>query len=391
MFLGRFPDRTVSPLLDKTCLVLTHILLHDFRNIPDATLTPANGINLILGENGSGKTSVLEAIFMLAMGRSFRSRNIKNIVRKDQQRLTVFARSSDQTPIGLQFDISSGLQIRLNNAPLKRLSDLATHLPLQFIPANCHQFFELGPRFRRRMLDWGVFHVEHHFNFHWQSYKKVVQQRNSAIKQRKPINEIQTWDKYMLEHGLLISKMREGYLRAMLDEFKPIFAALCPELTQSEFTLRYLRGWNKDIEFEQFLRDNLERDRALGYTRSGPHAADWSLRIDGSDPYEMLSRGQQKLFFLGLSVAQIKILVKQKQIQNTILLIDDLSSELDWQHQATVIKVLRTLPTQTFISSTNLELEELLEAAADKKFHVKHGAVSDKSMQAINTRADIVE
>ncbi len=371
--------------------MLAQIHIHQFRNINEAELFPSEGINFILGENGSGKTSLLEAIFVLAMGRSFRSRFLKNLVKYDHKHLTLFARSLDKTPIGLQYDLQNGLQIRLNNAPLKRLSDLAFHLPVQLIPANCHQYFELGPKFRRRMVDWGVFHVEHQFNYHWQSYKKVLQQRNAAIKTHKPINEITLWDKALTDHGLAITQMRERYLKQLIVHFRPFFKKLCPELADYKFSLRYLRGWNKEYELSEYLHQNLERDRALGYTRSGPHAADWSFRVNDADPYELLSRGQQKLFFLSLSMAQIMILAEQKKRENTLLLIDDLSSELDWHHQKTVLNTLRELPVQSFISSTNTELEALISGKNEKRFHVEHGVISEAGNDAINTTPDVVE
>ncbi|MCX4192416.1 DNA replication/repair protein RecF [Methylophaga sp. OBS1] len=371
--------------------MLAQIQIHHFRNIVTAELFPSHGINFILGENGSGKTSLLEAIFVLAMGRSFRSRFLKNLVNHQHSRLTLFARSIDKTPIGLQYDLQSGLQIRLNNASLKRLSDLAFHLPVQLIPANCHQFFEQGPKYRRRMVDWGVFHVEHHFNYHWQSYKKVLQQRNAAIKSHKPISEIKLWDKALTEHGLVITEMRERYLKQLIVRFRPFFSKLCPELAEYKFSLRYLRGWNKEFSLADYLEQNIERDQALGYTRSGPHAADWSFKVNDSDPYEMLSRGQQKLFFLSLSMAQIMILADTTQRENTLLLIDDLSSELDWHHQQTVVKTLRELPVQSFISSTNRDLETLISDENDKKFHVEHGMIYEKVSDAINTGSDVVE
>lgn len=371
--------------------MLAQIQITHFRNLLSAELFPSQSINLILGENGSGKTSLLEAIFLLAMGRSFRSRFLKNLVHKDHHRLMVFARSLEKTPIGLQYDLASGLQIRLNNAPLKRLSDLAVHLPVQFIPANCHQFFELGPKFRRKMVDWGVFHVEHHFNFHWQSYKKALQQRNAAIKTHKKDPEIQLWDKYLVEHGQKLTAMREAYLKSLVEIFKPLFQQLCPELAAANFQLRYLRGWNKETQLADYLAANIERDKALGYTRSGAHAADWSLRVNDADPYEMLSRGQQKLFFLALSMAQITLLSERKQLNNTLLLIDDLSSELDWHHQNTVLSTLRNLPVQCFITSTNEALSELIAGQNEKEFHVKQGVITDNGSHAINASADVVE
>ena len=356
--------------------MLAKISLLHFRNILDAELSPSSGINLILGENGSGKTSLLEAIYLLAMGRSFRSRQLKVLVNNQHERLMVVGRTAEQTPIGLQYDLSAGMQIRLDNSPLKKLSDLAQHLPIQFIPANCHQYFELGPKFRRKMVDWGVFHVEHHFNFHWQSYKKALQQRNAAIRQRKPGSEISVWNKYLVEHGENISAMRKGYLEILMGYFRPLFQQLCPDLSDATFHLRYLQGWNKDKTLEAYLRECLERDVALGYTRSGAHAADWLLRVNDSDPYEMLSRGQQKLFFLALSMAQIVMLAEKKQLTNTILMIDDLTSELDWQHQKSVMETLRLLPVQSFITSTNEALTDLIGKTDEKLFHVKQGSVT---------------
>ncbi|RLA01991.1 MAG: DNA replication and repair protein RecF, partial [Gammaproteobacteria bacterium] len=144
--------------------MLSQLTLLNLRNISELSLQPATGINLITGDNGSGKTSILEAIHLLALGRSFRTRSLKNVVQFDQQQFQVVAKIKAETPVGLQFNINTGLQIRLNNAPLKKLSELAMQLPLQLIPTNCHQFFEQGPRYRRQLLDWGLFHVEPSFN-----------------------------------------------------------------------------------------------------------------------------------------------------------------------------------------------------------------------------------
>ena len=137
-------------------LTITHL-----RNITDLSLQPSEGINLISGENGAGKTSVLEAIYLLTLGKSFRSRSLKSVIQFGQDQLQIIAKTYKNMPVGLKFSTHQGLEIRLNSAPLKRKSELALQLPLQFIPANCHQFFEQGPRYRRQLLDWGLFHVEH--------------------------------------------------------------------------------------------------------------------------------------------------------------------------------------------------------------------------------------
>lgn len=357
--------------------MLSQIQITHFRNLTDVSLTPAPRVNLFLGENGAGKTSLLEAIHMLGLGRSFRTRQLKNIVESDKQFCRVVGKISSQTPVGFQYEPPRGIQIRLNNAPLKKLSDLASHLPLQFIPANCHEFFELGPRFRRKLVDWGLYHVEQSFLYHWQSYKKCLQQRNSALRQQKSNAEIQLWDTHLVQHGEQLNSLRQAYLKRVLAAFKPLFARVCPELSSRKFDLRYLSGWPKDQAFADVLKQTIERDRALAYTRSGAHAADWSLRIGGADPAEMLSRGQQKLFYLALSLAQVQLLMMQDRETESLLLIDDLSSELDEQHQKLVLDLLAEFSVQSFVSSTNMILASGLEPIKSHAvFHVKHGQIN---------------
>jgi DNA replication and repair protein RecF len=357
--------------------VLSQLSISHLRNISELQFEPGSDINLLLGENGSGKTSVLEAVHLLALGRSFRTRSLKNALQFGEKHFQITAKTETQTPVGLQFDPSLGLQIRLNSAPLKRLSELASQLPLQYISANCHQFFELGPRFRRQLVDWGVFHVEPTFNFHWQSYKKILLQRNSALKKRKNSAEIRLWDEHLIQHGEKITSFRQHYLQNLMQDFSAIFIRLCSDYSSANFSLRHKSGWLKDQSFEAALDAGFERDRSLGYTRSGSHAADWSFRINDVNPAEMLSRGQQKLFYLALSMAQGSLSIN-KDRDKTILLIDDLSSELDLSHQKAVLSELEKLPVQSFITSADFALKSMLQREKDVVFHVERGAMIPK-------------
>ena len=362
--------------------MLKQLTISNLRNITDISIRPASGINLILGENGSGKTSLLEAIHLLALGRSFRARSLKTAVQFGEQHLQVVARTKNNVPVGLLFDLRDGLQIRLNSAPLKKLSELAAQLPLQLVPANCHQFFEQGPRYRRQLLDWGLFHVEPDFNYHWQSYRRVLQQRNSALRQRKKHNEIQLWDNHLAHHGEEISNHRQRHLGNLLQQFKVIFPRLCPEFSDSAYALRYQSGWLKDQSLKDSLQSTVERDAQLGYTRSGSHAADWTFRINEIDPAAIFSRGQQKLFVLALCIAQVTITLENKHLNtdSSIILIDDISSELDLKHQSLVLTELSKLPVQSFITSTDFTLSKTLNDTENNSvFHVKQGLVSSNN------------
>jgi DNA replication and repair protein RecF len=355
--------------------VLAELTINHLRNISALTLIPSSGVNLLLGANGSGKTSLLEAIHLLALGRSFRTRSLKNVVQHQHEKMQVTAKiARHQMPVGLQYSPEKGLEIRLNSSPLKRLSELAVELPLQLIPANCHQFFEQGPKYRRQFLDWGLFHVEQSFNYHWQSYKKVIQQRNSAIRQYKKIEEIELWDKHLIFHGDEINRQRLKRLESLLVEFTGIFPLLCPDYSNQDFSLKYRSGWTKELSLQEAISSTVLRDKHLGYTRSGPHAADWSFKVGGFDPAEVLSRGQQKLFFIALCIAQIK--TTEQENTKSILLIDDISSELDTKHQKIILETLSQLEVQAFITSTDESLSNLVKNdVLHSVFHVKQGVI----------------
>jgi len=352
-------------------ILLSQLNIRTLRNVSDVTLFPSAGINIIIGQNGSGKTSVLEAIHLLALGKSFRTRTLKSVVQFGQPHLQVIAKTIGNMPVGLQFSILDGLSIRLNNAPLKRLSELASQLPLQFIPANSHHFFEQGPKYRRQLIDWGLFHVEPSFNFHWQAYKKILQQRNSALRQHRKRNEIQLWDAHLISHGEVITALRRKQLDNLLIEFKQIFSNICPIYKGAQYEVKYREGWLKGETLSAALEKTIQRDEQLGYTRSGSHAADWSFRINNFNPADVFSRGQQKLFSLALCMAQAKITADVKH-EKSILLLDDLSSELDKDHQQNVLQELELLPVQTFITATELDV---IPSKKYTVFHVEQGTV----------------
>jgi DNA replication and repair protein RecF len=150
---------------------------------------------------------------------------------------------------------------------------------------------------------------------------------------------------------------------------------LCPNYSGKSFSLSYRSGWPKDKNLSEAITTTIERDKQLGYTRSGCHAADWTFKIDGYEPSEVFSRGQQKLFFIALCMAQIKTMDRQEENKlKSILLIDDISSELDASHQEIILNELVSLPVQTFITSTDSSLARIAESnPVFSAFHVKHG------------------
>ncbi|WP_338040281.1 AAA family ATPase [Methylocucumis oryzae] len=159
--------------------------IHHVRNIQHITLTPCPGINIILGENASGKSSLLEAIFILGRAKSFRTPSIKSVIQQQHSQLIVTGQTQQPDGriqhIGIQLD-GKAIEIRINQQSGQTRSDLAYALPLQFIQPKSYELLDGSAKFRREFLDWGVFNDTPRFLPAWRNYKKALMQRNFLLK-----------------------------------------------------------------------------------------------------------------------------------------------------------------------------------------------------------------
>ena len=147
-----------------------------------------------------GKTSILEAIFLLGRGRSFRTRSSEKLIRHGQHSLTVFGRTDEQPPGTAGVEVSKdGTRARLNGRDADSLLALSSVLPVQSIDPEIHKLIDQGPERRRRWLDWLVFHVEPTFGGHWSRYQRALKQRNAVLRTRG--GDASIWDPALIEHG----------------------------------------------------------------------------------------------------------------------------------------------------------------------------------------------
>src|SRR3954470_1261896 len=163
---------------------LAELRIENLRCIESASFEFSPELNLIAGENGAGKTSVLEAIFLLGRGRSFRTRSSERLIRHQQPRLTVFGRTDD-APVrqaGVEIAADGGTRARINGEAAGSLLELSGVFPVQAIDPEIHKLVDQGAERRRRWLDWFVFHVEPTFAAHWSRYNRALKQRNAALR-----------------------------------------------------------------------------------------------------------------------------------------------------------------------------------------------------------------
>jgi len=353
--------------------------LRDFRCIESADLDLHGRCNLISGENASGKTSLLEAIFFLGRGRSFRTARNDTLVRKGASELLLtgrVARGDRSMPLGIRFG-RAGMEAKGGGERIGSLAELASILPVQAIDPEVHRLVEEGPQERRRYLDWGVFHVEHAFHRVWLDVHRCLRQRNALLRHdRIPAEELGIWDGRLAESAAQLDELRARYF----DAFYPVFQQTLRELVNLQgLELGYLRGWERDKPLAAVLAEQLERDRLRGFTHSGPHRADIRVRIRGLNAAEVLSRGQQKLVVAAMKLAQGR-LFSATQGRDCVFLVDDLPAELDREHRRQLCQLLGAMRCQVLLSCVDAaELSgcwDGLSADEMRLFHVEHGALS---------------
>lgn len=356
--------------------------IKSFRNLSHVNLAPSLRFNLIYGLNGSGKTSLLEAIYYLGVGKSFRSHISHRMIQRGDSAFQIIAELSSENSCfvtGVERRQDGSRLLRFNGDAISSIAVVAKHLPLLFLSTESHRYFSDGPKQRRQYLDWGVFHVEQAFFPAWQSIQLLLQQRNAALKSQLTLSEISLWDEQMVPLATSVDRYRTSYVEMLQPLFNQLLSQLLPSI---ELKLRYYRGWSGDKTFEEVLKHSIQKDRQYGYTQFGPHRADMQLYANNNTPaQDALSQGQQKLASYAIHLAQGLLLQKSTGI-NPVYLIDDLPSDLDPNKRVLIIDILRTLPSQVFITGiTREDLGELLSLEDTCLFHVEHGNVVDEYLE----------
>ncbi len=348
------------------------------RNLDAVTLSPSPRINILSGANGSGKTSLLEAIYMLGLARSFRSSRLQPVIQFDQEALIVFGELvsvGGLRSLGVSRTRNGEPLIRIDGQSARSAAQLAQALPVQLINPDSFRLLEGNPRIRRQFLDWGVFHVEPRFLLAWQRLQRALRQRNSWLRHGTidPAEEA-VWSRELSQASEEIDSYRRNYIQAL----KPLFESTLARLLEiPDLSLSYYRGWDKDRELAEVLRTSLVRDQQLGHTQAGPQRADLRLRVGSFNAVDVLSRGQQKLVVCALKIAQ-GYLVDQYRSGECVYLVDDLPSELDERHRHALCGLLEELNCQVFITCVDNKILGGCWRAETPvaMFHVEHGRIS---------------
>ena len=352
---------------------LDSLRIEDFRCVAQAELELDPRCNLISGANASGKTSLLEAVFVLGRGRSFRTSRTEILIRNGADAFTLAGKVACDgrvRPLGMRVG-RAGIEARVSGRPVHGLAELATVLPAQAIDPEVHRLVEGGPLERRRFIDWGVFHVEPSFVNHWRRYQRALRQRNAALRARQAPDLVRAWDPELVEAGQVVADYRARYMT----QLAPRVAEVGMRLLGEPVELTLSQGWSADHTLDEATRMAWPRDVERGLTHSGPHRADVSVRFAGAMARDRVSRGQQKLAAASLLLGQLRCDAEQGS-DVAALLVDDPAAELDASNFERLLAEVVDLPAQLLVTALDPANPCLERLPAPRRFHVEHGSVT---------------
>jgi DNA replication and repair protein RecF len=347
------------------------------RRLEPTTIEPHARLNLVVGANASGKTSLLEALYILGSGKSFRASQLDKVVQHGCHEFTLFGLVEERgarTRLGYH-RVRDGREIHIDGAPVNVSAELARHLPIQAVTPDTHFAFLHQAGARRGALDWALFHVEPGFFPAWTEYRRVLRQRNAALKEGQRSGGHRVWDESLVELGETIHRMRDH----LLQDLAPRTQAIAQEILGIDgLSVRLRTGWRRDRSLAQALAEDTDRDREAGYTHSGPHRADIEIHIGDRDARQEASQGQWKAVVLSLRMAQLTLFADHTN-RESVLLLDDLPAELDVTRRRAVLGQLQRMPAQVFATATEAEQLDIDPGSDHSLFHVEQGVVRKRA------------
>ena len=349
---------------------LVYLEINNLRCIDRMAFEPHDEVNVIVGENGAGKTSVLEAVHILATGRSHRCRSLSEVRRQGGGRLAVRARieSGGSTSVIEVEQQGSKTQISVGRQLVRAASALVNHLPVVVFDVASGDLVEGGPKLRRRWLDRTLLHTHPGFLDVWMAYHRALRQRNAGLGFKQNSSAAGAFDDLLIQAAERLSRLRWEAFNGLNKEV-------------SQFAERHL-GLKLDMTFQPghpetdepglWLKERRAIDLSMGCTQQGPHRADLDVRLEAGAARRFASRGQAKRIALAMVMGQVAYIRSQSR-KTPLLLVDDLPAELDAESQGMALGALRGLGAQIFLTTT--EAGRIQPSADFKRFHVKRGAL----------------
>lgn len=360
-------------------MYIERLKLFHFRNLTDQVIDFPKGVTLILGDNGQGKTNLVEAISLLATTKSFRTSNQRELIRWGETEGSVFA--DINTSLGIQtlgITLQGNSRAALVNNEASPMADFVGRLVcVSFSPTDI-SLVKGQPLTRRRFLDKHLVDLTPHLIRHLVAYQRALRSRNVLLKgQNIDIDKLFPWERILAEEGALILNARLKFVEKLEHRTAAIIKEFC---TREEITLG-LKSFDKDsveIKAEDLLlRFEREREREIAHrsTLVGPHRDDLMIALNGKDSRAFASQGQSRSIVLALKLAVIELLEEERE-DAPIVLLDDVDSELDRTRRRALFLHVFNKSRQVFITGTEARIESEEIKVSPHILSIQNGTIS---------------
>lgn len=361
----------------------------NFRNLNEQKVLFSPEINFIIGNNGAGKTNLIEAIYYLFLAKSFRTNISHNIINNQCTQCFLSSLLEDENGIehilGMSRDSKSEISVHYDGNKLNTLSELALIQSVIIIDPQVLDILSSGPTARRKFLDWGCYYHYPKFRVIYSKFIKVLRQRNKILRDKSKNRfdyEYIYWNNYFIELSEQINSFRKEYVQILNTEIFSLLDVFFPK-QNIQFELKF--GHNSDYNLSDYIDRISDKEFALGCSQAGAHRADFSLKIDNKNIIEFLSRGQIKLLVCALKISQALLCYKYTNKKN-ILLMDDIASELDFINLNKILNFVsrETSKIQFFISMIDeniLDKINIKDSCNLEVFKIDRGGVEEVSRE----------
>ena len=334
-------------------MIVSELKLENFRCYDFIEMPINKGITLIHGKNGSGKSSIIEAIYFTLSGKSFRTTDLNTLIRKQTDLTQTFITFDDANGIKITKKMNQKCKIlQIKDKKSLTYAQLVSNYPTCLVENKEFFFTTSTPEEKRAFLNKTLFYVEQNSNTTFKDLKKIIYQRAACLK-NNDLKQITYWDQKLIEIEPSITQINENLIASVNDmlqtsEIKEHFAEKNPWL--ADLAIHYAPGFDNNVDFSHILQQNMEKDRILKRTTAGPHKRSFNILLNNVSAQDLLSRGQQKVVSIILHLIQ-RELIQNKTNTSPILLMDDISSELDKDNANLMLKYLISKSIQTVMTS----------------------------------------
>lgn len=357
-------------------MYLSSLSLQFFRNYESLQITFGKEINCIFGQNGEGKTNILDALHFLALTRGFRTSTDKQAVKEGESFFFIEGKFQEDleklTAIQCNLLPGKGKKVIVNGEVYSKLSAHIGRIPLITVLPSDTELVNGGGTIRREFIDAFISQYNPHYLQHLIYYKKYLEQRNALLKnfaEQKSFDAalLALWTEPIIPHGQAIWEERRAFLTAFQPLFSNFFHAIVSGKEQPEIVYESQIKTNTLAEWKACFQNSESKDRALQSTSVGTHKDDLSFQINGISAKNYGSQGQQKTFVIALKFAQYQLLSQQKGIA-PLLLLDDIFDKLDEKRLQTIAHILdKELQGQIFITDTSIDRFQHIFEKAEKE------------------------